>query len=240
MNKRRLLAAAIGAVAIAAAGAAAGLAFYRANPVRASLFVALTRNAIRSWGAPPGATTTERNPAYIESADAAPALVTVAAPRDAGDDWPSYNRTLSSDRYAPLSEINAHTVGKLNVLCTYDTKQYTSFESGLIVVNGALIGTTLTDIFSIDPATCAENWRTREDFPPSILTAMRGAAYFDGMLFRGSPDGHVLAYDFKTGKRIWRTTIADVRNGEFVAAAPIAWNGMVFIGDAGGDAKGGK
>jgi PQQ-dependent dehydrogenase (methanol/ethanol family) len=240
MNKRRLLAAAIGAVAIAAAGAAAGLAFYRANPVRASLFVALTRNAIRSWGAPPGATTTERNPAYIESADAAPALVTVAAPRDAGDDWPSYNRTLSSDRYAPLSEINAHTVGKLSVLCTYDTKQYTSFESGLIVVNGALIGTTLTDIFSIDPATCAENWRTREDFPPSILTAMRGAAYFDGMLFRGSPDGHVLAYDFKTGKRIWRTTIADVRNGEFVAAAPIAWNGMVFIGDAGGDAKGGK
>ncbi len=240
MNKRRLLAAAIGAVAIVAAGAAAGFAFYRAYPVRASLFVALTRNAIRSWGAPPGATTTERNPAYIEPAGAAPALATVAAPRGDGDDWPSYNRTLSSDRYAPFSEINAHTLGKLKVLCTYDTKQYTSFESGLIMVNGALIGTTLTDIFSIDPATCAENWRTREDFPPSILTAMRGAAYFDGMLFRGSPNGQVLAYDFKTGKRIWRTTIADVKKGEFVAAAPIAWNGMVFIGDAGGDAKGGK
>ena len=240
MNKRHLLAAAIGAVAIAATGAAAGLAFYRAYPVRASLLVALTRNAILSWGAPPGATTTERNPAYIESAGAPPALVTVAAPLADGDDWPSYNRTLSSDRYAPLSEINAHTVGELKVLCTYDTKQYTSFELGLIVVNGALIGTTLTDIFSIDPVTCAENWRTREDFPPSILTAMRGAAYFDGMLFRGSPDGHVLAYDFKTGKRIWRAAIADVRKGEFVAAAPIAWNGLVFIGDAGGDAKGGK
>ena len=75
------------------------------------------------------------------------------------------------------------------------------------MVNGALIGTTLTDIFSIDPATCEENWRTREDVPASILTAMRGAAYFDGMLFRGSQDGRVLAYDFKTGKRIWQTTI---------------------------------
>jgi alcohol dehydrogenase (cytochrome c) len=95
-------------------------------------------------------------------------------------------RRLASERYAPLAEINVKTLGKLKILCTYDTKQYTSFESGLIVVNGALIGTTLTDIFSINPATCAENWRTREDLPASILSAMRGAAYFDGKLFRGS------------------------------------------------------
>ena len=94
----------------------------------------------------------------------------MAAANAAGDDWPSYNRTLTSERYSPLAEINAKTVGKLKVLCTYDTKQYTSFEPGLIMVNGALIGTTLTDIFSINPATCDENWRTREDLPPSILT----------------------------------------------------------------------
>ena len=50
----------------------------------------------------------------------------------------------------------------------------------------------------------------------------------------------MLAYDFKTGKRIWQTTIGDASKGEFVAAAPIAWNGLVFIGNAGGDAKGGK
>jgi alcohol dehydrogenase (cytochrome c) len=108
------------------------------------------------------------------------------------------------------------------------------------MVEGALIGTTIADIFSIDPATCAENWRTHEDFPPSILSAMRGVAYLDGMLFRGSQDGRVLAYDFKTGKRIWQTTIVDAHRSEFVPGAPIAWNGLVFIGNAGGDAKGGK
>ncbi len=126
------------------------------------------------------------------------------------------------------------------MLCTYDTGQFSSFESGLIMVNGALIGTTMSDIFSLDPASCAENWRTREDVPPSILSAMRGAAYLDGMLYRGSLDGRVLACDFKTGKRVWATTIADASRGEFVSAAPIAWNGLVFIGNAGGDAKGGK
>jgi alcohol dehydrogenase (cytochrome c) len=59
-------------------------------------------------------------------------------------------------------------------------------------------------------------------------------------LFRGTDDGRVLAYDFKTGKRLWETTIADVKKGEDVPAAPIAWEGLVFIGNAGGDFKGAK
>ncbi len=67
-----------------------------------------------------------------------------------------------------------------------------------------------------------------------------GAAYLDGMLFRGTDDGRVLAYDFKTGNRLWETTIADVKKGEDVPAAPIAWEGLVFIGNAGGDFKGAK
>jgi glucose dehydrogenase len=108
------------------------------------------------------------------------------------------------------------------------------------MVEGALIGTTEFDIFSIDPSTCAENWRVHEEYPAYILPTNRGAAYLDGRLFRGTDDGRVLAYDFKTGKRLWETTIADVKTGEDVPAAPIAWEGLVFIGNAGGDFKGAK
>ena len=68
---------------------------------------------------------------------------------------------------------------------------------------------------------------------------MRGAAYLDGMLFRGSQDGQVLAYDFKTGKRICQTTVGE-NSERSVAAAPIVWGGLVFIGNSSGDAKGGK
>src|SRR5260370_9513243 len=60
------------------------------------------------------------------------------------------------------------------------------------------------------------------------------------MLFRGTQDGGVLAYDFKTGKRIWETTIADPKHGESVPSAPIASDGLVFVGNAGGVFKGGK
>ena len=71
-----------------------------------------------------------------------------------------------------------------------------------------------------------------EEYPAYILPTNRGAAYLDGMLFRGTQDGRVLAYDFKTGKRLWEATIGDAQKGEDVPAAPIAREGLVFVGNA--------
>ena len=221
-------------------GAAAAGALYYLYPVQVSTYAGLTRNYLLSWSAPPGTTTTELNAAYKAPGLSRPRLPPRRHANATAGDWPSYNRTLTSERYSPLSQINTKNVGKLKVLCTYDVGQFAAFESGLIMVDNALIGTTEFDIFSLDPATCAENWRTHEDYPPSLLPANRGAAYMDGMLFRGTQDGRVLAYDFKTGKRMWETTIADAKRGELVPSAPIAWDGLVFVGNAGGDYKGGK
>lgn len=155
-------------------------------------------------------------------------------------DWPSYNRTPSSERYVALDAINAKNVGGLKVLCEYDTGQQVSFQSGLIQVDGALFGTTEQDTFSLDPDTCKENWRAHEAFESGTLKVNRGLAWLDGRVFRGSADGRVLAYEAKTGRRLWATTIADAAKGESVPAAPIAWNGLVFVGNAGGDNKGVK
>lgn len=229
----------IGAVIVG--GAVVGAALYHFYPVQVSTEAGLARSAVLSWSAPPGTMTTETNPNYkAAAAVTAPPVANLQAPGVAPGDWPSYNRTLTSERFSPLTEINTKNVGKLKVLCTYDVGEFASFESGLIMVNNALIGTTEFDIFSLNPATCALNWKTHEEYPPALLSANRGAAYMDGMLFRGTQDGRVLAYDFKSGKRVWATTIADAKKGETVPAAPIAWNGLVFIGNAGGDNKGGK
>jgi alcohol dehydrogenase (cytochrome c) len=220
------------------AGAAIGGGLYLAFPVQMSTIGGLSRAYIVTLGQPAGTVNTETNPAYqAPTAAAAAAPAETAAPTE---DWPSYNRTISSERYSQLSQINTKNVGKLKVLCTYDTHQLAAFESGLIMVDNALIGTTEFDIFSLNPATCAENWRTHEDYPPALLPSNRGAAYMDGMLFRGTQDGRVLAYDFKTGKRAWATTIADIKLGESVPSAPIAYDGLVYVGNSGGDFKGGK
>ena len=200
---------------------------------------------MRYLSAPPGILTTEAAATANEGATPlAPASSAAPSPRASPaveEDWPSYNKTLTSNRFSQLSLINKGNVGNLKVLCTYDTGQYTGFTTGLIEVNGALIGTTEYDIFSLDPANCHQNWRTREDYTPATPQGVnRGAAYMDGKLFRGTQDGRVLAYDFKTGKRLWETAVADPKKGETTPAAPIAWDGLVFIGNAGGDIKGVK
>ncbi len=229
------------ACALVVIGAAAAGVLYYAYPVQASTFAGLTRNYFLSWSAPTGTTTTELNTAYKGVVAAAPSLPAASLlPNTTTGDWPSYNKTLTSERYSQLSQINTKNIGKLKVLCTYDIDEFAAFESGLIMVDNALIGTTQFDIFSLNPATCAENWRTHEYYPLSLLPVNRGAAYMDGMLFRGTQDGRVLAYDFKTGKRVWEATIAVAKLGESVPSAPIASDGLVFVGNAGGDFRGGK
>jgi PQQ-dependent dehydrogenase (methanol/ethanol family) len=167
-------------------------------------------------------------------------LAVAAAPAQEGADWPSYNRTLESARYSPLATINTGNVKDLVVACRYDTGEQTGFQTGLVQVGGALYGTTEHDTFSLDPDTCAENWRQHEDFAGGMLKVNRGLAVLEGRLFRGTADGRVLAYNARSGERLWATTIADPARGESVPAAPIAWDGLVFIGNAGGDNKGVK
>src|SRR5262245_52435566 len=113
--------------ALAVIGAAIGGALYLALPVQMSTIGGLMRNYVLSIGAPPGTATTELNAAY--QAPPSPSPDAPVSNASTGD-WPSYNRTVTSDRFSPLREINTANVGGLKVLCTYDVGGYVAFESG--------------------------------------------------------------------------------------------------------------
>jgi alcohol dehydrogenase (cytochrome c) len=231
---RKAIKVAIGVTA--AFGVAAAGAIY-ANWDAFVPIAAMGINYVRYLNAPKGELTVEAAQ-DLGGANTAPAARPL--PPDDGL-WPSYNKTLTSDRFSSLNEIDRENVSRLEVLCTYDTGQYTGFNSGLLLVDGALLFATEFDTFSIDPTTCRENWRKHESYAPATPQGVnRGVAYLDGRVFRGTQDGRVLAYDFKTGERLWETAIADPKKSESAPAAPIAWNGLVFIGNAGGDFKGVK
>ncbi|MCA8878920.1 MAG: PQQ-binding-like beta-propeller repeat protein [Rhodobacteraceae bacterium] len=210
-------------------------------------------NYVRYMSAPKGTLTTEMSPDYAAPEAATPGAQPAApgqvassdhadaARADTGTEWASYNRTLTSNRFSPLDQITGRNADGLKVLCTYDTGEITGFNSGILEVDGALLFATEFNLYSIDPDTCKLNWRAHEEYTPATPQGVnRGPAYMDGKVFRGTQDGRVIAYDFKTGKALWQTRIADPKKGESVPAAPIAWNGMVFAGNAGGDIKGVK
>jgi alcohol dehydrogenase (cytochrome c) len=236
MKRGRVILISIAALVVVALSA---VVFSGSSPV---ILLGIVMNTFRSANNPRGTVASEVHeaPAGNSRVTAPPPMPEAGAQQSDIGSWPTYNRTLTSQRYSPLSEINAKNVNGLKVLCSYDTKLHESFETGPLVVDGALVGTTAQDIFSIDPSNCRENWRIHEDYKIGLIPINRGAAYLDGRLFRGTLDGRVLAYDSNTGKRLWETTIADPKKAEIVDAAPIAWKGFVFIGVALGDFKGVK
>lgn len=190
-------------------------------------------NSLPPENMPSGTMTTE------PGADASVVRQAVAV-TDAGD-WPNFNKTLTSERFSGLQQVNKQNVSKLKVHCTYETGKFGSFTTGILNVEGTLYFTTTFETFAIDAETCKEKWRVAEDYMPvSPQGAQRGPAYGDGRIYRGLADARVVAYDATTGKRLWEVTVGNSKNVESVVAAPMAWNGMVFVGTAGGDFRGNK
>ena len=98
-------------------GVVGGITSSLADEAGVEVGIGELRGEILSLFAPPGAVATETNPNYKSAAAPAPA----APPSPAAADWPSYNKTLTSERFSDLSQINTKNVAKLKVLCTYDT-----------------------------------------------------------------------------------------------------------------------
>ncbi|HEY4672065.1 MAG TPA: PQQ-binding-like beta-propeller repeat protein [Gemmatimonadaceae bacterium] len=160
----------------------------------------------------------------------------IASPLQGSLDWPGYNNDLQGDRFSPLSEINTSNVAQLKTICSYTLPEVTALQTGPIVVSGTMYFTTDTISYAIDASTCAEKWKTvRRSETPSALGVNRGFAYMNGRLFRGTSDVHALALDAATGRVLWDRVLDVKAPGVSVPMAPIASNGLVYIGNAGGD-----
>jgi alcohol dehydrogenase (cytochrome c) len=174
----------------------------------------------------------------ILSACATPATVSSPAALPAGinGDWPSYNRTLAGDRFSPLAEITTTNVGQLKTICSYSLPEVTALQTGPIVVGGTMFFTTDTISYAIDASTCTEKWKSvRHSETPGALGVNRGFAYMNGVLFRGTSDVHAIALDAADGHVVWDITLDAKGPGVTVPMAPIASNGLIYIGNAGGD-----
>ena len=158
---------------------------------------------------------------------------------DGSGDWPAYNRNLAGDRFSPLAEINRSNVARLRSVCSYTLPEVTSLQTGPIVIGGTMYFTTDTISYAIDAGTCIEKWKqVRHSASPSPLAVHRGFAYMNGRLFRATSDAHALAMDPVDGRVIWDRALDVNGPGVSYPMAPIAANGLVFLGNAGGDQVG--
>ncbi len=172
-----------------------------------------------------------------------------ANPAVGGDDeWPSYGRDFTNQRFSPLAQINAANVSQLRVVWIHETRPAPvppveglfKQESTPIVVGGVLYYTYPgPQVFALDPATGRELWRWTASNNDTIRVCCgpnnRGVAVANGRVFVATLDARVIALDAKTGKIVWQTRAASGARGYSFTMAPLVADGKVIVGVAGGE-----
>ena len=146
------------------------------------------------------------------------------------------NGGYNATRFSSLSQINTSNVASLSEVARFKLPESTAFQSGPLLIDGTMFVTTATNTYAFDPRTGEQRWV--QHFEPKSMgigTPVRGVGYADGRLFRGTPDGHLLALDAKTGKVIWDVVGANAAVGEYYTAAPVVWDGRVYMANSGSD-----
>jgi alcohol dehydrogenase (cytochrome c) len=156
--------------------------------------------------------------------------------RVADADWLTFNRTLAGERFSPLAQINTGNAQHLQVKCIAQLGEMGSFETSPIVHNGQMFVTTAHKVLALDAATCAVKWSYNYvPVDPEHLPGNRGVALYEGRVFRGTTDGHLICLDAANGMLLWDARVADGALGYEITGAPVAFDGKVFTGDAGAD-----
>jgi alcohol dehydrogenase (cytochrome c) len=175
-------------------------------------------------------------PCGLQAAVMDPHSESTVAPLPAASEWPSYNGSYDGQRFSALAQINADNVAGLNEVCRIRVGELGPFHTGPILMGNVMYLTTSHATIALNPANCDILWKTLySPDGPEPWTSNRGLAFWEGKLFRGTPDARLLAYDAATGRELWRTVVGDGAAGELLDSAPLAWNGLLFSGVAGSD-----
>jgi alcohol dehydrogenase (cytochrome c) len=152
-----------------------------------------------------------------------------------------YGMDYSQQRFSPLAEINPQTVKRLVPAWSYSMADNRGLEGQPLVRDGVIYLTDHEKTVAVDALTGKEIWKSMIEYPPETTRVVccgivnRGAALFDGKLYRTTLDDNVIAVDLKTGKEIWRTKSSDPKDGYSMTAAPLIAKGVVIAGVSGAE-----
>jgi len=127
--------------------------------------------------------------------------------------WLTYSRDYSNQRFSPLTQINAQTVGRLVPRWIYQSGVAATFQASPIVVDGVMyLSLPFNHVVALDARSGREIWRYQHQRRTEKMCcgpANRGVAVAYGKVFMGTIDARLIALDQRTGKVIWDTPLVD-------------------------------
>src|SRR5206468_11301279 len=122
----------------------------------------------------------------------------------------NYGMGYNLQRFSPLTQINKDNAKNLVPVWNYSFADDRAEESQPLVYQGVLYVRTHAATMAVDAKSGKQIWKTKVEYPPETPRIVccgiinRGAAIYDGKLFRTTLDANVVALDAKSGKEIWR------------------------------------
>ncbi len=164
------------------------------------------------------------------------------ANQDDPGQWMSHGRTWDEQRFSQLTNINDKNVKRLGLAWFADLNTYRGVVATPLMIDGVLYNISAWDITTAYDAT---NGKVLWTYDPKVTpeagrvaccgVVSRGLAAWNGKLFIGALDGRLIALDAKTGKEVWSTQTLDADQPLSITGAPRVANGIVVIGNGGGD-----
>jgi quinohemoprotein ethanol dehydrogenase len=188
------------------------------------------------------------NPAQPDATAVSPGAAVVNAARLANADaepgqWMSTGRTYSEQHFSPLAGINRSNVSTLGLAWYADFNIPRGQESTPLMIDGVIYVTTAwSNVRAYDARTGATLWEFDAQVPGEwgvracCDVVNRGAAAWDGKIYVGTIDGHLIAIDAATGAQVWKTDTLATRDISYsITGAPRIIKGKVIIGNAGAE-----
>jgi quinohemoprotein ethanol dehydrogenase len=168
-----------------------------------------------------------------------------ATAKSGGDrDWPIVGGTSDEQFYSPLTQIDDGNVGTLGLVWSANLDTERGVEGAPLYEDGVLYVTSAWNVTrAYDAKTGTQLWAYDPKVPVGYArwaccdVVSRGMALWQDKAIIATLDGRVIALDRKTGKEVWSAKTLDREGRYAVTGAPRVFNGIVVIGNAGGDAN---
>jgi alcohol dehydrogenase (cytochrome c) len=153
----------------------------------------------------------------------------------------TYGMGYHQQRYSPLKQINKQTVKRLVPVWNLSLDNNWGEQAQPTVYNGVMYVTNAKATVAIDVATGKQIWKQTLDWPPETPRVVccgvsnKGAAIYNGKVFRTTLDAHVIAYDAKDGKELWKSKAAEWKEGYSLTLAPLIAGGVLVTGISGAE-----
>jgi alcohol dehydrogenase (cytochrome c) len=157
------------------------------------------------------------------------------------DNVVNYGMSYSQHRYSTLTQINKGNAKKLVPVWSLSLENELGEQGQPMVYNGVMYVANAKFTVAIEAATGKQLWRTPVNFDPETPRVVccgqsyRGPALYNGKVYRGTLDAHMVALDQKTGKEVWKTKVAEWKEGFSIIGAPQIANGVLITGISGAE-----